>query len=143
MMVPFHVGPAIYGFFPCLYDLVPRGGVTLDRQAVAGGDRDHRGVGHPGGGGDLPPRQLPENGVHDRRLPLGGRRLPGPGGGCHPGQRVRAAHAAISARRAPMVVHRTCPVGTASGSPSPPVPTWTPSKITTGSSSPTAPWASM
>src|SRR5690554_510016 len=127
----------------CLDDLVPRRGVTLDRQAVAGGDRGHRGVGHSGGGGDLPQRQPPENGFHDRRLPLGGRRVPGLGGGCHPGQQVPAAHAAISARRAPMVVHRTCPVGTASGSPSPPVPTRTPSKITTGSSSVTTPWMRM
>src|SRR5690606_40656764 len=120
-------------------DPVPRGGVTLDRQAVAGGDRDHRGVGHPGGGGDLPQRYLCEDGVHNRRFPLGGRCVPGPGGGCHPGQRVRAAHAPTSARRAPMVVHRTCPVGTASGSPSPPVPTRTPSKTTTGSSATTTP----
>src|SRR5690606_23883723 len=65
-------------FLPCLYDLVPRRGVAPDLYAVAGGDRDHRGVGYPGGGGDLPQRQPPENGVHDRRLPLGGRRLPGP-----------------------------------------------------------------
>src|SRR5690606_34744544 len=130
-------------FLPCLDDLVPRRGVTPDLYAVASGDRDHRGVGHPGGSGDLPQRQPPKNGIHDRRLPLGGRRVPGPGGGCHPGQRLRAAHAPTSARRAPMVVHRTCPVGTASGSPSPPVPTRWPSKITTGSSSPTIPWASM